>query len=148
MSRPPVCPMPPKTTPRAWDTMMPSSQRMCEKETRRPRLPGGASSAIIARETGKSAPTARPSRITPTYSEAGPAATVITRAPTVYSPMVARNTRRRPYRSPSRPPISAPTAIMKVSRAEYWPSWASVMPSGSMYSVRAVPVVMIAAASR
>ena len=94
--RPPAWPHSPTTTPSACDTMMPSSHRMCEKETSLPRFPGGASSAIIDSETGRSAPTAKPSRITPTYSARGPVAAAITIAPTVYSAIVARKTRLRP----------------------------------------------------
>lgn len=62
---------------------------------------------------------------------------------------VAMNTRRRPYRSPSRPPpSSAPTAMDSVSMEDSEPISSLPGPRWSLYSTNADPVDTIAAASR
>ena len=73
---------------------------------------------IVASETGRSAPTPRPIRISPSKRTAKFDETIMSSAPKTSMTMVTENTGLRPKRSPRRPPKMEPKAMQKVSAAE------------------------------
>lgn len=94
-----------------------------------PRFFSVAFSAIVANETGRSAPEPTPTRMVP-ISRLGKLAAKIRKAvPTTIIAIVAMKTRRRPNASPSLPPVIAPMAMPKVRIPDSTPNWVSESPT-------------------
>lgn len=77
---------------------------------------------MVASETGRSAPTPKPIRISPNSSSGKVWAKIMVRAPMMSMPMVTEKTGLRPKRSPRLPPRMEPMAMQKVSAAEIRPN--------------------------
>ncbi len=116
-----------------------------------PRLSSVAASEMLAKATGRSAPTPRPMtaiprNMIPKFNERNGAMD-----PSTMRTIVTRNTVRRPNRSPSRPPSNEPTATPSARAAVRNPTSLALSPGwpGSIdwNSTSAMPIPVVAAST-
>ena len=130
---------------------MPKPPRMLENTISLPRLASVAASEMLARATGRSAPTPSPITAMPTNMMGKLSDAKGAMDPITIKTMVTRNTVRRPYRSPRRPPSSDPTATPSARAAVRNPTSLAVRPGCpgviDWNSTKAMPMPVVAAAS-